>query len=292
MIERETRKYEVESIEHPSHPDFKRAYQMLWEGFGAAGEMEPESVIRQMLLDDSTRRAALRHLRPLLPAGRARPGDRHDPRRPRRPRAGEPGLRPEPLPGLSLAHLHVARGARHGAHLLAADRAPRPRRQLSACAAPEGPDRAAGARRAGALLRHAGRPGGRDRVLQPRGQALAPAHPLLRPRRLRRDRPQALPLPAAGLPRPRADRAHRRPAGAVHVAAAPGGPRAGGAPADRRSARRDPAPVRRLRDLLRADPSGQQPRRGARRGSRSGARRGRTTSRCCRFRPARAISSA
>jgi hypothetical protein len=52
MIERETRKYEVESIEHPSHPDFKRAYQILWEGFGAAGELEPESVIRQMMLDD------------------------------------------------------------------------------------------------------------------------------------------------------------------------------------------------------------------------------------------------
>jgi hypothetical protein len=53
MIERETRKYEVESLEHPSHPDFKRAYQVLWEGFGESGEMEPESVIRQMMLDDS-----------------------------------------------------------------------------------------------------------------------------------------------------------------------------------------------------------------------------------------------
>ena len=59
MIERETRKYEVESIEHPSHPDFKRAYQVLWDGFGAAGEMEPEDVIRQMMLDDST--VALSH---------------------------------------------------------------------------------------------------------------------------------------------------------------------------------------------------------------------------------------
>jgi hypothetical protein len=54
MIERETRKYEVESIEHPDHPDFKRAYQVLWEGFGAAGEMESEAVIRKMMLDDST----------------------------------------------------------------------------------------------------------------------------------------------------------------------------------------------------------------------------------------------
>jgi hypothetical protein len=52
MIERETRKYEVESIEHPSHPDFKTAFQILWDGFGAAGEMEPEPVIREMMLED------------------------------------------------------------------------------------------------------------------------------------------------------------------------------------------------------------------------------------------------
>ena len=41
MIERETRKYEVEAIEHPDHPDFKRAFEILWEAFGEAGEMEP-----------------------------------------------------------------------------------------------------------------------------------------------------------------------------------------------------------------------------------------------------------
>jgi hypothetical protein len=52
MIERETRKYEVESIEHPSHPDYKTAFQILWDGFGAAGEMEPEPVIREMMLED------------------------------------------------------------------------------------------------------------------------------------------------------------------------------------------------------------------------------------------------
>jgi hypothetical protein len=54
MIERETRKYAVESIEHPDHPDFPRAFQILWKGFGAAGEMEPESVIRDMMLEDPT----------------------------------------------------------------------------------------------------------------------------------------------------------------------------------------------------------------------------------------------
>jgi hypothetical protein len=52
MIERETRKYEVEAIEHPSHPDYKRAFEILWEAFGASGEMEPEPVIREMMLDD------------------------------------------------------------------------------------------------------------------------------------------------------------------------------------------------------------------------------------------------
>jgi hypothetical protein len=54
MIERETRKYEVEAIEHPAHPDFKAAFDVLWRGFGASGEMESEAVIRSMLLADPT----------------------------------------------------------------------------------------------------------------------------------------------------------------------------------------------------------------------------------------------
>ncbi len=54
MIERETRRYEVEAIEDPAHPDFARAFQILWDAFGSAGEMEPEAVIREMLLEDST----------------------------------------------------------------------------------------------------------------------------------------------------------------------------------------------------------------------------------------------
>ena len=52
MIERETRKYELHSIEHPSHPDFERSYRILWDAFGPQGEMEQESVIRSFLLDD------------------------------------------------------------------------------------------------------------------------------------------------------------------------------------------------------------------------------------------------
>jgi hypothetical protein len=54
MIERETRRYEVEAIEHPSHPDYRTAFQVLWDAFGEAGEMEPEPVIREMLLADPT----------------------------------------------------------------------------------------------------------------------------------------------------------------------------------------------------------------------------------------------
>ena len=37
MIERETRKYEVESIEHPDHPDFRHAYQVLWDALRRRG---------------------------------------------------------------------------------------------------------------------------------------------------------------------------------------------------------------------------------------------------------------
>ena len=53
MIERETRRYELLSIEHPDHPDFSRAYRQLWDAFGPQGEMEPEHAIRRFLLDDS-----------------------------------------------------------------------------------------------------------------------------------------------------------------------------------------------------------------------------------------------
>jgi hypothetical protein len=52
MIERETRRYELVSIEHPSHPDFERGYGILWSVFGPHGEMEPEPVIRSFMLDD------------------------------------------------------------------------------------------------------------------------------------------------------------------------------------------------------------------------------------------------
>jgi hypothetical protein len=53
MIERESRSYELVAIEHPDHPDFARAYQILWDTFGPSGEMEPEHAIRRFLLDDA-----------------------------------------------------------------------------------------------------------------------------------------------------------------------------------------------------------------------------------------------
>ncbi len=52
MIERETRKYELWSIEHPDDPDFHLAFQFLWDAFGGHGEMEREEVIRGFLRDD------------------------------------------------------------------------------------------------------------------------------------------------------------------------------------------------------------------------------------------------
>jgi hypothetical protein len=53
MIERETRRYSLVSIEHPDHPDFARAYRILWDAFGPHGEMEAESAVRGFLQDDS-----------------------------------------------------------------------------------------------------------------------------------------------------------------------------------------------------------------------------------------------
>jgi GNAT superfamily N-acetyltransferase len=53
MIERESRRYELIEIEHPDHPDFQRAYGILYDTFGPQGEMEPESAIRRFLLDDA-----------------------------------------------------------------------------------------------------------------------------------------------------------------------------------------------------------------------------------------------
>jgi hypothetical protein len=52
MIERETRRYELWSIESPDDPGFLPAYKLLWDAFGPHGEMEREEAIRQFVLDD------------------------------------------------------------------------------------------------------------------------------------------------------------------------------------------------------------------------------------------------
>ena len=53
MIERETRKYELWSLETPDDPDFAAAYDLLWDCFGPAGEMEREEVVKSFLAADS-----------------------------------------------------------------------------------------------------------------------------------------------------------------------------------------------------------------------------------------------
>ncbi len=52
MIERETRKYELWSVESPDDPRFKQAYDLLWGAFGPAGEMERYEVMREFLTRD------------------------------------------------------------------------------------------------------------------------------------------------------------------------------------------------------------------------------------------------
>lgn len=52
MVERETRKYEIWTINSPNHPDFKAAFDLLWEAFGPQNEMEPEDAVRSFLKED------------------------------------------------------------------------------------------------------------------------------------------------------------------------------------------------------------------------------------------------
>src|SRR6187551_1695224 len=45
MVERETRKYGIWSIEDPDNPDFDEAYDLLWSAFGPSGEMERKDIL-------------------------------------------------------------------------------------------------------------------------------------------------------------------------------------------------------------------------------------------------------
>jgi hypothetical protein len=53
MIERESRNFQIWSIGFPSHPDFKEAYELLWNEFGPHGGMERVEAIRSFLLEDT-----------------------------------------------------------------------------------------------------------------------------------------------------------------------------------------------------------------------------------------------
>jgi len=53
MLERETRAFELWEIIDPDDPCFEQAYQILWQAFGAHGEMEREDVIRRFLREDA-----------------------------------------------------------------------------------------------------------------------------------------------------------------------------------------------------------------------------------------------
>jgi hypothetical protein len=52
MLECETLKYELWSIEKPEDPTFSPAVRLLWDAFGPQGEIEDEDSIRQFVLDD------------------------------------------------------------------------------------------------------------------------------------------------------------------------------------------------------------------------------------------------
>jgi hypothetical protein len=52
MIERETRRYGLWEVLSPEDPDFAGAYKLLWDAFGAQGEMERVDAIRSFLEDD------------------------------------------------------------------------------------------------------------------------------------------------------------------------------------------------------------------------------------------------
>jgi hypothetical protein len=52
MIERESRAFELWEIVDPDDPDFAAAYGLLWDAFGAHGEMEREDAIRRFLRED------------------------------------------------------------------------------------------------------------------------------------------------------------------------------------------------------------------------------------------------
>lgn len=52
MIERETRQFDLWEILEPGDPDFAEAWQLLWDAFGEAGEMERREAVEEFLRED------------------------------------------------------------------------------------------------------------------------------------------------------------------------------------------------------------------------------------------------
>jgi hypothetical protein len=108
MIERETRRYELESIEHPDHPDFARAYKILWDVVrGPPARWSPSQAIRRFLLDDRHEPLPSGTFMPLLPAW--------SPRTARATCAGcvtarciyNPGVGARPVHGVPRGHIYL-----------------------------------------------------------------------------------------------------------------------------------------------------------------------------------------
>ena len=289
MIERETRKYEVEAIEHPDHPDFKRAYQMLWDAFGAvrrdgARGGDPRDDARRLR---PTRCRGGTYARYFLLVARDRATGTI-----RGVRDGRVLVNPAYGPDLCVVYLsHIfmlpeARGTvlTYWLRIAPLDLAVSYLHMLHqrgkiALPAPDAPGKYFGMRVDLAAEMEYFTPDDKlslQRILfYGRGgfDAIDPRH---FPYRQPDFREPELIARTGDRPVP------------VHAAAAPRRPRARGAAADRRGARGDAAAVRRLRDLLRAESTSRSSLDvvlGAARGAARDAAR--TTWRCCRCRPAR-----
>jgi hypothetical protein len=223
MIERETRRYELHSIENPDHPDFTRAYEILWNAFGPQGEMEPEHAIRRFLRDDAFEPLPSgTFIRYFLLVAKDREGNL------RGVRDGSVIYNPKWAPDLCtvyLSHIFMLPEARGTVLTYWLRIAPL---ELAVeylfPVAPARPRGAAAARSAGEILRRADEPCGGDGVLLARRPSLAAAHPVLRARRLRCHRPASLPVSPARLPRSGGHSGDRQHAGALHAPAAAPGP--------------------------------------------------------------------
>ena len=170
--------------------------------------MEPIDAIRGFLHDDAYEPIAVGHLHPLLPARREGPRRQRSAASATARCSYNPAYAPDLVRRLPVAHLHAARGARHGALLLAAHRAGRARDAVPA------PTCTRAARIALPAPDAPGRNFGMRLDLAAEMEYFSPEDRLSLQRILFYgrggfdvDQPAALPLPAARLPRPEEIRA-------------------------------------------------------------------------------------